>query len=213
MLTSPLDRAASWSTFSAEAGYTQYHCGIGLWKTADDLDRYRKAIEATRPEVLVETGTRWGGFAAWVADEFDAEVITVDAYRTKGRPARWPGVAFVSGDSTDTRIAAAVADLVGGRRCMVSLDSDHHAPHVEAEILAYGPLVTPGCYLVVEDGLADLVDADRSRRFGSQIPERGGPLYAIERTVAVDPAWRRDLDIEALTPVSHHPAGWWVRRG
>ena len=34
---------------------------------------------------------------------------------------------------------------------MVILDSDHSQTHVRAELEAYAPLVTPGCYLIVED--------------------------------------------------------------
>ena len=34
---------------------------------------------------------------------------------------------------------------------MVILDSDHSYAHVTAELDAYGPLVSPGQYLIVED--------------------------------------------------------------
>ena len=34
---------------------------------------------------------------------------------------------------------------------MVDLDSDHRAEHVEGELRALAPLVSPHCYLVVED--------------------------------------------------------------
>ncbi len=34
---------------------------------------------------------------------------------------------------------------------MVVLDSDHSAAHVGKELEIYAPLVTPGCYMVVED--------------------------------------------------------------
>ncbi len=34
---------------------------------------------------------------------------------------------------------------------MVDLDSDHRAEHVAGELRALAPLVTPQCYLVVED--------------------------------------------------------------
>jgi len=36
-------------------------------------------------------------------------------------------------------------------RVMVFLDSDHRTEHVAKELKAYGPLVTPGCYMVVDD--------------------------------------------------------------
>jgi cephalosporin hydroxylase len=47
------------------------------------------------------------------------------------------------------RISAAARD----KRVMVTLDSDHSAAHVLGELRALAPLVSPGCYLVVEDTL------------------------------------------------------------
>jgi len=206
-----IDIEASWQTLETEAGHYQEHAGIGIWKSPDDLARYRVVVERDRPEVVVETGTRWGGFAAWLADEFGVEVVTVDIEQTPGRPPEWPGVTYVTGDSTSSRVAREVRRLVAHRRCMVTLDADHHAPSVEREIATYGPLVTRGCALVVEDGLADLLPPERARRLGGQIPERGGPLRAVATTVAGRREWYRDLPIENMSSVSHSPGGWWVR--
>ena len=208
-----LDVRASQSTFDQYSGFTQEYQGVAVWKTVDDMDRYRQVIEATSPEVIVETGTKWGGFAAWLADTFNVDVITVDIEHTEGRLEDHPGVTFVvKGSSIDNASVSEVARLVAGRRVMVSLDSDHHAPHVTSEIRAYGPLVSPGCYLVVEDALADLVEPEEARRFGHRIPETRGPLYSIARTLVGNPAWERDHEIENFTAISHHPAGWWRKK-
>ena len=211
LIASNIDVEASWQTLEDEAGYQQQHAGLRVWKSVDDLARYRMAIETTRPEVLVETGTRWGGFAAWVADEYGIPVITVDVERTEGRPDAWPRVRYVLGDSAAAETVAQVHELVAGRRAMVSLDSDHTAPHVEREIAAYAPMVAVGCYLVVEDGLADLLTPARARRLGRAIPERGGPMRAIRRQLFRRPGWRRGYLVENLSAISHSPAGWWIR--
>jgi len=211
MLDTPIDVAASMATFTSHAGFTQQHAGLNMWKSAADLDRYRHIIEADRPEVVVEAGTRWGGTAAWIADSFGVEVVTVDIAEPAFEAQCWPGVTFVLGSSVAPDIVDRVTKLVDGRRCMVILDSDHHGPHVEAEIRAYGPHVTPGCHLVVEDGLADLVNSKHARRFGRQIPAVGGPLVAIVRTLVGVEGWVRDLEVEALSRVSHSPGGWWRR--
>jgi cephalosporin hydroxylase len=49
-------------------------------------------------------------------------------------------------------IVGHVSDLVGeDDSVLVILDSDHTKDHVLAEMRAYGPLVTKGSYMIVED--------------------------------------------------------------
>jgi cephalosporin hydroxylase len=208
-LETSIDVAASMATFDDRADFQQNYNGVSMWKTADDLARYEQVLAATRPELVIETGTRWGGFAHWLADRHGVEVVTIDVGGT-AYDRVFPRVTSLKGDSVDERIVATATAAAAGRRTMVVLDSDHHAPHVAAEIRAYGPLVSPGCYLVVEDALADLA-GDGARRFGNRIPEVGGPLAAIEETLVGVDGWVRDLEVENLTRVSHHPAGWWRR--
>jgi cephalosporin hydroxylase len=205
-----IDVAASMATFDDRAGFQQDYNGVAMWKTVDDLKRYELIISATRPELVVETGTRWGGFAHWCADHHRVDVLTIDVLGTAFR-LEFPRVTSLRGNSIHGKIIAAATEAARGRRTMVVLDSDHHAPHVVEEIRAYSPLVTPGCYLVVEDGLADFAEGDAARRFGKRIPEVGGPLVAIEETLFGKSGWVRDLEVENLTRVSHHPAGWWCR--
>jgi cephalosporin hydroxylase len=176
----------------------------GAVKTVEDLDRYRIVIEATKPDVIVECGTYRFKSARWFA-RLGVDVVTIDnaVYRSNdGMDSR---VTFLLGDSSEPAIAAQVADLVAGRRTMVVLDSDHHAEHVRREITLYGPLVTSGCYLVVEDGI---VRFPLPHLWPDGVP---GPLDAVEDLLVDNPAWVRDETVEGLHPVTMSPLGWWRR--
>lgn len=193
----------------------QVAAGAQPWKIQADLDRYAAVIAATRPDVVVETGTKWGGSARWFESQ-GVDVITVDidpgpvAQETRDA---CPRTTFIVGSSLDPAVVEQVRAKVAGRRVMVSLDSDHSAPHVAAEIAAYGPMVSPGCYLVVEDGVFDLAEMSDMAQGGSAIPHVGGPLRAIVAALVDNPNWERDEEVERMSPVSTDPAGWWIRRG
>lgn len=181
----------------------------GLLQLESDLDRYEQLIAATKPEVIVETGTWTGESARWYAAR-GLDVITVDVEAVEHDSD--DGVQYVIGDAADPKTAEVVAGLVAGRRCMVSLDSDHAGAHVAREIKLYGPLVSPGCYLVVEDtifGHAPQVIRDMHFAGGLQ----GSPLDAVRELLHDNLDWSRDIAIERAHPTSHHPAGWWVRNG
>jgi cephalosporin hydroxylase len=206
------DVGASLDTFWSGT-FEQRSEGVTTWKLLHDLDRYRHVIEATRPEVVVETGTKFGGSARWFEQQgVDVVTVDVDAESSRGARALCSRVTWVTGDSTSPAVVERVRDLTAGRRVMVSLDSEHAAPHVAAEIRLYGPLVTPGCYLVVEDGIFDLADERLKARGGLRIPAEGGPLAAIGAELVGSDGWVRDEDVERMHATSHHPMGWW-RRG
>jgi cephalosporin hydroxylase len=203
-----VDRAAC----VAEFGRWQYP----ILKHQADLDRYAHVIATTRPRVVVETGTRTGHSAQWFARQPGVEtVVTIDVSharvdQTAHRQNRGGRIEWLLGSSVDPAVTARVVELVAGRTCMVSLDSDHSTAHVQAEIRLYGPLVTTGCHLVVEDGILDWLDRATFRRHcRGQV---GTPARAIKATLASDPTFARDTQVEGLTPVTMFPAGWWARQ-
>lgn len=179
-----------------------------MLKFPQDLDRYAAVIEATQPEVIVETGTRRGASARWFRDR-GPDVITVDNFpdQFEGDETR---ITRIVGDSEDELVAGMVARMVADRRCMVSLDTTHDAAHVLREIDLYGPLVTSGCYLVVEDAILGYADESMLLRhaLGGMV---GSPLDAIRKRLAGKRGWVRDVDLEAMHPISHNSAGWWRR--
>jgi len=128
--------------------------GVPIEKCPMDLMSYQEILFDTRPDVLVEAGTFMGGSALYFASIMDwlrkGRVITIDIVN-RGRPPH-PRITYLQGSSTAPEIIAAVKGLISpGETVMAVLDSDHSYAHVLKELQAYGPLVTEGAYLVVED--------------------------------------------------------------
>lgn len=207
----------TWETFTNG----QFHGsirGVEVQKSADDLERYRELVEASQPDLVIETGTRAGGSALYFHHELGLRVITIDSnpqWRSRGAPHDCGKIDWVVGSSTDQETRSWVVDRLKGRdlRVMVSLDADHHNLHVQREIVMWAPLVSRGCYLVVEDACFDVWEPDRARIGGGQIPEVGGALAAInhQRSTLRDLGFRRDEALEDSSPISHSPVGWWRR--
>lgn len=130
--------------------------GTQVLKLPLDLWSYQELIYATRPDLIIECGTKYGGSAKYLANICDlidhGRVHTIDINELPGRPDH-PRINYVTGSSTDPEIVAeaAAAAATAGPTTMVILDSDHSEAHVYAELQAYAPLVSVGSYLIVED--------------------------------------------------------------
>jgi cephalosporin hydroxylase len=187
---------------------------VPAMKGLEDLRRYAAIIRRTGPDLIIQTGTAVGGSALWFATGGFAlrfanggpDVVTIDTDPSPIHPTVRASekVTILTGSSTDEDIVASVQAIAAGyANVMVVLDSDHSSSHVRREIEVYGPLVSPGCYLVVEDGIYDLAPDG---------PFKPGPLDAISACLAGSPDWNRDPDIESLEDVSMYPGGWWVKK-
>ena len=71
-----VDVAESLATFDRRE-HIQRVDGVKVLKLWADLDRYAHIIDRTRPQVLVETGSRYGGSALWFAQR-GVHVISID---------------------------------------------------------------------------------------------------------------------------------------
>jgi cephalosporin hydroxylase len=170
--------------------------GRRICKYPTDLIAYDELLRRVQPEVIVETGSAEGGSAVWFSRY--AEVISVDV---KPPPFRHPGVTFVAGDSTDNDVIALVTALVEGRRCLVSMDSDHSAAHVKRELALYSRFVPKGSYLVVEDTAVDAYGIE-----SDSYPE-GGPLRAVEAFMEVNRSFTADPEPQRFF-LGMNPGGW-----
>jgi len=182
--------------------------GVPILKLPSDMWLYQDVIWETRPDLVVETGTNWGGSAVFFANLFDlmgteGRVITVDIQRC---PEGYPShrrIQFITASSTASETVAAIRRQIRPLdRVMVILDSDHREKHVREELRLYSPLVSPGCYLVVED--TNVNGHPVHREFGP------GPMEALRDFLASDLGanFESDRSKDDQFGFTFHPRGW-----
>lgn len=140
---------------SAATTWQQTHYrGVAIWKCPLDLWLYQQILHEVRPDLVVETGTAYGGSGYYLADLCQllgtGEVVSIDITPQPNLP-RHDRLTYLTGSSTDPAVVQQVRDRAGDGRVLVILDSDHSQIHVEAELKTYAPLVSLGSYLIVED--------------------------------------------------------------
>lgn len=139
--------------------------GVHVCKAVTDLWIYQELIYAIKPQMIIETGTRFGGSALFLHDMCmlaaePANVITIDvtdevlSEKFRTRVALNIGLHFYKGSSVEKETLDYVKAMIAThrpKRVMVVFDSDHNAEHVKREMELYAPLVTTGSCMIVED--------------------------------------------------------------
>jgi cephalosporin hydroxylase len=182
--------------------------GVPIWQNVLDVWTIQETLAEVRPALLIETGTHRGGSALMYAHLMDligeGRVITIDI--VDKHELEHPRVTFLHGSSTDPEVVEAVAqeaDAADGP-VMVILDGDHSREHVARELELYAPMVTPGSYVLSQDGIID--------QFGFFRDSRPGPLQANTKFLAGHPEFEHDRERNERFGISHHPLGWMRRR-
>jgi len=129
--------------------------GVKVLKCPFDLWVYQEILFETKPDLIIECGTFNGGstlfFAAMLDVLGNGEIVSIDISPQPDLPTH-SRARFIKASSVAPEVVKEMAELANGKRTMVILDSDHSRDHVLNELRAYASFVTPGCYLVVEDG-------------------------------------------------------------
>jgi len=186
--------------------------GVPVIQLAEDLCMIQDVIFRTKPDVIVETGTAYGGSAVFYASMLEilgkGRVISIDVedhlLAIQGHPMA-SRITLLKGSSADDAVVARVRDLIRpGETVLVALDSDHSRRHVRSEMEKLGGLVTPGSYLVVFDGVMEmLLDAPS----GSPDWKEDNPAAAVREFLAAHPEFEVDHSLNRLG-ATHCPGGF-----
>ena len=127
-----------------------------------------------------------------------------------------PYITLVEGSSTNQAVVDQVTSQISpGDRVLVTLDSNHSYAHVSKELRAYADLVTPGSYLLVQDGITqDVWDVPT----GDPAWEHENVVHAIDEFVAE----RSEFVVETTAwsfnesylerGITHYVRGWLRKR-
>lgn len=152
--------------------------GYRMEKNPLDLHIYQEIIHETQPDIIIETGTGWGGSSLFLANMCDligkGKVITIDSEirRDRERPTH-NKINYLIGDSVSCSIINTVASYISNNdKVLVILDSCHGKNHVLNELMSYSKLINLRNYIIVEDSLIS----------GHPLGELNGdgPMEAIE---------------------------------
>lgn len=187
--------------------------GVITWKCPFDLWIMQELIYKVKPDIIIETGTAFGGSALYMASIFDlinsGQVITIDNNSSpfmskkdiKSRPYH-PRISYITGSSIDPVIIKQVSTICQNKKVMVNLDSMHSKEHVYSELEAYSPLVSIESYIIVEDTNVN----------GNPVaPEHGaGPNEAVKEWLINHTNFKPDESCERLL-MTFNPGGYLKR--
>ena len=189
----------SWINSTCWRGVPVQKCPLDLWV-------YQEIIHEVQPDLIIETGTCYGGSALFFANMLDligkGRVITIDIY-PKGAMPHHDRITYLKGSSIDSDILRHVWTTAKNHRTLVNLDSDHTKDYVLKELSCYAPFVTPGSYMIVEDTNVN----------GHPVCEQHGPgpFEAVEEFLKLHPEFEIDAAREKFM-LTQNPNGYLRRK-
>ncbi len=127
--------------------------GRSIKKCPTDAWIYQELIYKTFPDLIIETGTGFGGSALFMASICDlvghGRIITIDVQDRE--PLKHPRIKKIIGSSIEESTIRQI-EVEPNERVMVVLDSLHTYSHVLSEMRLFCPMIEHvDLYMVVED--------------------------------------------------------------
>jgi cephalosporin hydroxylase len=202
------DFASYWQRRVRQSVDNLTYKGHSICKLPEDLALYHEVIWETKPDTIIELGTGDDcGSAMWFADQLrmhwvGPKVITVD---TKDIQVDDPSILKLTGDILSPEVFRTITENMG-QRVMVVEDSAHTYGTTLFALRTFGPLVTSGCYMVVEDTIVE-----DEEHCPPDWYDPGTVGRAIDEFMEEEGAdWEREAKDKFI--VTMHDKGWLRRR-
>lgn len=182
-----------------------YWMNVPCLKCPLDLWIYQEIFAEIQPDLVIETGTYFGGSALYMAHILDVvgkgEIITIDVSDYEARPMH-ARIKYIKGSSVDADLIKQLLGNRGNETRLVVLDSDHSKNHVLHELHLFAPYVSRGSYIIVED--TNVNGHPTLPSFGD------GPYEAVQEFLEANPNFEIDRAREKFL-MTFNPNGFLKR--
>lgn len=200
--------------------------GVPILQYPTDMMVMQELIYDVKPDLVIETGTAFGGSALFYASilvniDPQASVISIDIdHRSHTRKVvndsyLEPRIALIQSDSTNPKIKPiieAILNMIAIQRdrkprVIVCLDSNHTADHVFKEMELYAKFVQVGGYMVVFDTAIEyfMKEQPKDRPWGPG----NNPMIAVHEYMRKYPnQFVMDANLESRAVITGAPGGW-----
>jgi cephalosporin hydroxylase len=213
-----------WYSRASRYEYSYHFTWLGrpVIQFPQDLLAVQEIVWKVQPDLIIETGIARGGsliFSASLLELLgnDGRVVGIDVDirpHNRAEIERHPmakRITMIEGSSVADHVVAKVRDIASlSTRALVLLDSNHSMEHVGRELELYGPLVTPGSYLVAFDTIIGCMPEGFSQ--GRPWGPKDNPLVAVQRFLEGNPEFEIDQEIDSKLLITSAPGGYLRRK-
>ena len=138
------------------------YANMYIGKFPMDILLYPTIISNSKPEVIVEIGTKLGGSAIFFSD-MSEKVITVDINEPPSESLdelKKRGIVFVKGDINSPQVIDKIIEVCKNKNCMVIDDGSHNEIDIYNAFLNLNHLVKKDGFYIIEDGITNRILLD-----------------------------------------------------
>ena len=203
------------SGWQQRVSYEPTWLGIPIIQTPEDIVMMQELLWKVRPDVVIECGVAHGGAIVLYASILellgkghvigvDVEIRKYNRIALQSHPLSKRYTLIEGSSIEDATLDQVRSHIQPDDTVLVTLDSNHTKAHVAGELAMYAPLVTPNSYVVVFDGVMQvLTDAPG----GNPTWDEDNPWQAIEDFLAENDEFEIDPYYNRLK-VTHCPGGF-----
>lgn len=182
------------------------YCGVKALTNPMDFWVYQEIIFRSKPDIIIEIGTNWGGTALALAHQLDLIGkgrfigVDIDLSKVPNQVREHPRITLLESDAVQAyqTVREIVSDV---DKVLIIEDSSHTFENTLNVLRAYCDFVSVGGYFIVEDSIC---------HHGLDVGPEPGPYEAIEAFIKGNDKFIIDRSMESFV-LTWNPKGFLKR--